>query len=708
MIKDVINSFTTTKNTGETSTLSEAKGNTTNTEAVKNGFFEKILQALQSSGDETEKNTPQNNPGPAKQVSTENSEAENGNKPQANTENSDKPQGFINEDPKTLLTFPGQHKGNAQPLTESVSQTDKTVPEGDTYEESEAVSELTGEKEKTDQPSNLSKIKAQPATEEAKQAETAEQVTGSKSTGIEKLAAGGQEPSKMAESSLNQVAPAQTQEEHTGLEMMKEKPEAAEKAPEAKNITTSETEAKPQNNLKNGITTTAETRPGVAPEVSGSDKQNPELTRQNTGSAESGKVQENVSHISAREKTIPLNNSDQNKPVPPKIISGEEPLAKVAGAKAPEVSNSVGNIQAAEGMEKVIKAKTPESSNNPGNEGKANAETLLNQQGERITEVGRKAPSVRGQAPGFEQRAASSVKTEAGQVQNAGALTREEPEMPANIHQMLHRKSGQDILEQVAGIQSSKYQEYRDKRNNLSERGSDPRHPLTEERLSVITDSPAGRQRAFGQNLQFGQSSQNSSQNAGSLSKEQEAFLKDQMMETTEVKDSSKSEQNNSGQMRLGELPIVNQLLRRSVMPGLAATLQKATASGKAIPENWQKHNFDLEDGNKIELSTRNVDGVIQVKLASSSIELSRIMQQYAEEIKEHLEKECELNIDLQFEDKSEQETSGFLGDSSPRGGRGSRSGNMHNGNKISNQQAEQNLQKSVRKFGYNRMEWTA
>jgi hypothetical protein len=101
------------------------------------------------------------------------------------------------------------------------------------------------------------------------------------------------------------------------------------------------------------------------------------------------------------------------------------------------------------------------------------------------------------------------------------------------------------------------------------------------------------------------------------------------------------------------------------------------------------------------------VDGVIQVKIASSSIELNKLMQQYGQEIKDHLEQECDLDIDLQFDGGQEETNTGFSDSSSSqkRGGNNHFSGN--GSEKILNKKAEENLQQTVRKFGYNQMEWT-
>ncbi|SMO81600.1 hypothetical protein [Gracilimonas mengyeensis] len=301
----------------------------------------------------------------------------------------------------------------------------------------------------------------------------------------------------------------------------------------------------------------------------------------------------------------------------------------------------------------------------------------------------------------------------------ANARAAREGDAGINIQQMATQKAGQKNSELAAGFEMSKFRDLQEKRKGGNQE-SEVRHPLTNERLAAITNtSEGGSSSSSGQRQSPMYTSatewlrlQNSGQYSSTSASNQEMFFKEQMTDAIEQKDSTQKEQvqANFGHNRLADLAIPNNMLRRSVLPGLTAAVQKAAQNEGGTGAGWQKHSFDMDDGSKIDLSTRNVDGVMQVKLASSSIELTRLLQQYGEEIKEHLEKECELNIDLQFEGKDDQQTSGFAGDSSSNGagqGRGLNNGNGGS-NRISNQQADHNLQQSVRKFGYNRMEWTA
>src|SRR5699024_8214722 len=147
---------------------------------------------------------------------------------------------------------------------------------------------------------------------------------------------------------------------------------------------------------------------------------------------------------------------------------------------------------------------------------------------------------------------------------------------------------------------------------------------------------------------------------------------------------------------------------RRKIMPGLTKSVQQAAAKAKQAPETWQKHNFVLDDGKKIHLSTRQVEGVLQLKLGSLNNELNRLLQQYHQQIKEHLKQECGIDIDLQLENNQEQEMSGFFDNDSSSSGQEGRRNRQVGNKKVTPQQVNQVLLKSVRNFGYNKMEWTA
>ncbi len=160
---------------------------------------------------------------------------------------------------------------------------------------------------------------------------------------------------------------------------------------------------------------------------------------------------------------------------------------------------------------------------------------------------------------------------------------------------------------------------------------------------------------------------------------------------------------------RMAYAPVANLSVRKTVLPGLTQAVQQAVSSGKANGEGWQKHNFVMDDGKKIEVSVRQTDGVLQLKLASSSPELNKLLKQYHLEIREHLERECSVSIDLEFGGSGDDAGAQFSGtnpDAFNRGGAGRsfESGSDGTGNTDENAR----VTNTVRNFGYNRMEWTA
>lgn len=186
---------------------------------------------------------------------------------------------------------------------------------------------------------------------------------------------------------------------------------------------------------------------------------------------------------------------------------------------------------------------------------------------------------------------------------------------------------------------------------------------------------------------------------------EEEILWKEHTAEGSDPKE-TRAFKSQQGQIRLSQIPVSNLTLRRAVMPGLTQAVQKMAGS-QSSPETWQKHNFVLDDGNKVQLSAREMDGVLQLKLGSSSSELNRLLLQHQHEIRDHLEKECGLSIDLQFDNQNEGAASGFFG-SNTSGGNGDQPIPNGKASPLQDETAEEVVKKTVRKFGYNQNEWTA
>lgn len=182
---------------------------------------------------------------------------------------------------------------------------------------------------------------------------------------------------------------------------------------------------------------------------------------------------------------------------------------------------------------------------------------------------------------------------------------------------------------------------------------------------------------------------------------------KEQITEYFESNEKSASENQAAAAFaRLGEVPVVNISARRSFAQGISQAILSSTGTGNKGSEVWQKHNFILEDGKNIQVSARQVEGVLQLKLSSSYTELNKLLMEHEHEIRDLLENELELKIDLQMDGGGEGQLADFMGGSSERRSGGGDS--MDLGSlKTKEQPVEEVVPKAVRKFGYNQMEWT-
>lgn len=186
------------------------------------------------------------------------------------------------------------------------------------------------------------------------------------------------------------------------------------------------------------------------------------------------------------------------------------------------------------------------------------------------------------------------------------------------------------------------------------------------------------------------------------------ALWKEHLAEYFESNEKSASENQAAAAFaRLGDVPVTNISVRRGFAQGISQGIMTSTANGKANGEAWQRHNFVLEDGKNIQVSARQVEGVLQLKLSSSYTELNKLLMEHQDEIRELLENEVELKIDLQFDGNGDGQLADFFGGSSGKEGRSSDREFGASGLKTKEQEVEKVVPVAVRKFGYNQMEWT-
>ncbi|MCH8557584.1 MAG: hypothetical protein LAT84_07180 [Balneolia bacterium] len=146
--------------------------------------------------------------------------------------------------------------------------------------------------------------------------------------------------------------------------------------------------------------------------------------------------------------------------------------------------------------------------------------------------------------------------------------------------------------------------------------------------------------------------------------------------------------------------------MRKDLVTGLSRIVLSTPTSPKS-PEAWTKQNLTLEDGSKIHVASREQDGLIQLRIGSVSPELNKLLQLHQQDIRAHLEKECSLKVELQFDNEQDQSGFAFFEEDS-RQSMSRRNQINQNTASIQADEKQTTSRQSIRHFGYNKMEWTA
>lgn len=289
------------------------------------------------------------------------------------------------------------------------------------------------------------------------------------------------------------------------------------------------------------------------------------------------------------------------------------------------------------------------------------------------------------------------------------STTRKQKEQVENLFRTVQSgnvvKTEAEILNLKASqVRELNFQKYRTNISSRSELATDAKTTLSGN--TSATDNSIDKQAFLSIN---GNLPADASTLTDQASDEGDILWKEHTMEYFESKEKSNTDSQMQALSRLSQLPISNVSLRRNFVPGISQSILQATGGGKGTSETWQKHNFSLDNGKNIQVSSRQVDGVLQLKLGSTHSELNKLLSQHLNEIREHLEKECDLQVELELNGEGNQDLSEFFGESSsnnPNGDQSKQSGGQQE--KTTSATVEEVLPKSVRKFGYNQMEWTA
>ena len=225
-------------------------------------------------------------------------------------------------------------------------------------------------------------------------------------------------------------------------------------------------------------------------------------------------------------------------------------------------------------------------------------------------------------------------------------------------------------------------------------------------RTATMQSSPSRFSGIFENHSPFYLSSSSQEGSAGQLQIEEE-LESDQLVFEKIESDELKREEVRNSFMRLNQMALSNASLRREVANGIARTVISSVPQGQSSSETWQKHQLVLEDGKKVQISARRIDGVLQLRLSSVHQELNKLIQTYQNEIREHLQKECETDVELQFEGKDQDGEPELFGDSDGRnkqsqGSLGEAAGDGEE------KGGEDRSPRNSRKFGAHQNEWTA
>ena len=159
---------------------------------------------------------------------------------------------------------------------------------------------------------------------------------------------------------------------------------------------------------------------------------------------------------------------------------------------------------------------------------------------------------------------------------------------------------------------------------------------------------------------------------------------------------------------RMSLMPVANADIRQEFLQNIYRLVHHVRKSAQQKPGSWMNHRFAMEGNREIRISMRETDGVLQLRLGSSSSELSRILHQHLHDIRQHLEKECGIRIELEMDGDDSDEFTPLFEDSSHQKARTGDRENHDGSGKTEPQAVDSIVPKPVRDFGYNKMEWTA
>lgn len=141
---------------------------------------------------------------------------------------------------------------------------------------------------------------------------------------------------------------------------------------------------------------------------------------------------------------------------------------------------------------------------------------------------------------------------------------------------------------------------------------------------------------------------------------------------------------------------------RRSASPIFLQQMRKIVEQKDMNQGIWTKHSFALEDGEHVQISTRKMDGQVQIKVLASQNELQRALFQQSGQLRDLLQKDYNVEVEFEFNGQqsfAEQGTSDY-GEQSANGQSRSFEGAQSGEREVAEQV------QSTPKKGFNNNEW--
>jgi hypothetical protein len=138
----------------------------------------------------------------------------------------------------------------------------------------------------------------------------------------------------------------------------------------------------------------------------------------------------------------------------------------------------------------------------------------------------------------------------------------------------------------------------------------------------------------------------------------------------------------------------IQQVVRQEIQTNLSAD------------KTWKLHNFSMNDGSRIQLAFRQLEGILQLQLSSMNQDLNRLIQMNVQEIRDYLQNEMGLDIDLQFDEN--KFANGEQAESGNPSGPDNTAAVSSERRSSSHIFENQNAADRARFFGFNDNEWTA